>query len=81
MLMASLSLMCSLLVFLTSWAVLPIFVFIPLAIWCGWRSYRQAAARHPAPGMGRRLLALVPLGVAIATIPLVVLFFQHGYRA
>lgn len=79
--MAVFSLFCSLLVFLTGWAVVPFFVFGPLAIWFAHRSYQASKARHPRAGRGRRLLARVPMLVAIAVIPATLAFINATYRA
>ncbi|GGY36256.1 hypothetical protein GCM10007387_18210 [Pseudoduganella albidiflava] len=79
--MAFLSLLCSLLLFVTGWAVLPFFVLCPLAIYLGVRSYKQLMVRNPRAGRGRRLLALMPLFIAIAAIPLTLAFISATYRA
>lgn len=80
MLMAILSLLCSLLVFVLIWAILPIFVFGPLGIYFGWKSYRRVTAGRPVGPM-RRLLALLPMCIAIAVIPLAMAIVQTTYRA
>lgn len=79
--MAFLSLLCSLLLFVTGWAVLPFFVLGPLAIYLGVRSYKQSMGRNPRAGRGRRLIALMPLFTAIAAIPLTLVFISATYRA
>lgn len=80
MLMAILSLLCSLMVFVLIWAILPIFIFGPLGIYFGWKSYRRVTAGRPV-GPLRRLLALLPMGIAIAVIPLALALVDAGYRA
>lgn len=80
MLMAILSLLCSLMVFVLIWAILPIFIFGALGIYFGWKSYRRGTAGRPV-GPLRRLLALLPMGIAIAVIPLALALVDAGYRA
>ena len=80
MLMAILSLLCSLLIFVLIWAILPIFVFGPLGIYFGWKAYRRFTAGERV-GLGRRLLALLPMGIAIVVIPLALALVDAGYRA
>lgn len=80
MLMAILSLLCSLMVFVLIWAILPIFIFGPLGIYLGWKAYRRFTAGGRV-GLGRRLLALLPMGIAIAVIPLALALVDAGYRA
>lgn len=79
--MAILSLFCSLLLFLTGWAVVPFFVLGPLAIWFAHRSYQASKARYPRAGHGRRLLARIPMVIAIAIIPATLAFINATYRA
>jgi hypothetical protein len=81
MVMALLSLLCSFFLFLTWWLVLPILVLGPLSIYFAFKSYKQAMARFPGGGIGVRLLALTPMFTAIATFPLMVIFFNNQYQA
>lgn len=57
------------------------FFFGPLSLYFGWKSYRQTAERVSQMGLSMRLLALTPLVIAIATIPLTLMFMQAAYRA
>lgn len=79
--MAFLSLACSLLLFLTGWTVLSFFIFGPLGIYFAWRSYRRTRTLLRPFSTGRRLLALTPLFIAIAVIPLTLMFISATYRA
>jgi len=79
--MAVLSLLCSLLTVWTGWLLLPMFVFGPLAIYLGWKSYKQARARAPLMGAGRRVLALMPMLIGITAIPGALAFLNVTYRA
>ncbi len=79
--MAALSLLCSLLTVWTSWLVLPLFVFGPLAIYLGWKSYKQASAHLPRMKPERRLVALAPMLIGIAAIPGALVFLNATYRA
>ncbi len=80
MLMAFLSLLCSFLLFLTGWLMVPFFVFGPLSIYFGWKSYKQSRARMHG-GTGMRLLALMPMFIAIVAIPGTLIFIQATYKA
>lgn len=79
--MAALSLLCSFLAVFTVWLILPIFIFGPLAIYFGWKSYKRARTRLPQMSLGRRLLALAPMLIAIATMPGTIMIISTGYRA
>ena len=79
--MTALSLLCSFLAVFTLWLILPIFIFGPLAIYFGWKSYKRARARAPQMSLGRRLLALTPMLIAIATMPCAMMIISTGYRA
>ncbi len=79
--MAVLSLLCSIAMVFTVWLILPIFLLGPLGIYFGWKSYRQVSTRTPAPGPGRRLLALTPLLLAIVTMFGMIAAVNVGYRA
>jgi len=79
--MAALSLLCSLLLFLTAWTGVSILILGPLSIYCGWKSYKQKRARAISLGGGARLLALTPMLIAIAAIPLALIFVGATYRA
>ena len=79
--MAFLSLLCSFLVLVTCWLLLPIFILGPLAIYFGWKSYKQTRARVPQLDPARRLLALTPMFIAIATMPATIFFVNATYRA
>ena len=82
MLMAFLSLSCSLLLVVTCWTGITFFVFGPLSIYFGWKSYKkQLAARGHRASAGVRLLALAPMLIAVATIPLSLMFLNATYRA
>jgi len=79
--MAILSLLFSVLTIWTGWLLLPMFLFGPLAIYLGWKSYKQTRTRTPLMGPGRRLLALAPMLIAIAAIPGAFVFLNATYRA
>lgn len=81
--MAFLSLLCSFMVFATCWLLLPMLAFGPLSVYFGWKSNRQAGARHPHLSRGRRLLALAlaPMLIAIATMPAKIILVNATYRA
>jgi hypothetical protein len=66
--MAFLSLACSVSLFLTGWTMLSFFIFGPLGIYLGWKSYQRSRARARPFGIGRRLVALTPLFIAIAIL-------------
>lgn len=78
---AALSLLFSFLAVLTVWLILPVFIFGPLAIYFGWKSYRQARVDLPQMRLHRRLLALTPLLIAIVTMPGMMMVVSSGYRA
>ncbi|VXC73314.1 hypothetical protein MASSI9I_90513 [Massilia sp. 9I] len=79
--MALLSLFCSFLVFWTCWLILPMLVFGPLSVYFGWKSYRQTTERVPNMRPGRRLLAFMPILIAIASMPASMIFLSATYRA
>lgn len=81
MLLAFLSLLCSFLLFLTGWTVVTFFILGPLAIYLAWKSYKEVSERIHRGGSGSRLLALASLLIAIAAIPLTLMFINATYRA
>ncbi|WP_426103291.1 hypothetical protein [Massilia sp. TSP1-1-2] len=78
---AILSLFCSFLMFLTAWLVLPLLVLLPVSIFFGWKGYRETITTYPEAGILVRLLAMAPILVAIATVPLALLFINANYQA
>lgn len=78
MLMHLLSLSCSILIFLTIWLIVPMFVLGPLGVWFGWKAYRQAALHG---SLALRVLAIVLMFVAIASVCIAMELIRTGYRA
>lgn len=75
------SLLCSFFIFLTAWLVLPLLVLFPLALFFAMKFYKRTMHRYPAASNWQRLLALLPLFIAIASIPLSLIFINANYRA
>jgi hypothetical protein len=80
-LMAFVSLACSLLLFMTGWTGLSFFILGPFGIYFAWRSYQRTRALIRPFSAARRLLALTPLFIAIAVIPLTLMLVSATYRA
>jgi hypothetical protein len=78
---AALSLLCSFLLFLTFWLVVPIFVLPPLSIYFAFRFYKKVAACRGGSSVLVRVLALIPMAVALAVPPAIYAFFEGTYRA
>ncbi|MGG7605821.1 hypothetical protein [Massilia sp. BKSP1R2A-1] len=76
-----LSLLCTVAMVFTVWLILPIFFLGPLAIYFGWKSFKQVSTGLPAPSPGRRLLALTPMLLAIVTMAGMITVVNVGYRA
>lgn len=77
--MAPLSLVLTFLSVLTLWLVVPMFILPPLAFYCGLRSWRASRLRQR--GVIGKVLAVLPMVLAIAALPLDLYLLNTGYRA
>jgi hypothetical protein len=78
---ASISLLSSLMLFFSWWLVLPILVLLPLSLYFGFRCYKKTVARFRGSAILARVAGLVPIAVALATLPAINYFFAGSYRA
>ena len=77
--MAAISLILSCLSVLFLWLVLPMFILPPVAFYCGLRSWRASRLRQRG-AMGK-ILAAMPMVLALAALPLDLYLLNTGYRA
>ena len=78
---ASISLLSSLMLFFAWWLMLPILILLPLSLYFAFRCYKKTVARfHGSPILARRA-GLIPMAVALATLPAINYFFADSYRA
>ena len=75
-----LSLFCSMLTFVTSWLVLPILLFCPLALFFGAKSYKEVSLLFPKSIIAK-LLATTPMVIALVVVPLSLIFINQNYQA
>jgi len=66
---------------LTCWLILPIFVLPPLSFYFAFRCYKKTVAEFPDAPVGARLCGLVPMAVAVATVPAMLGLIDGAYRA
>lgn len=78
---ASISLLSSLMLFFSWWLVLPILVLLPLSLYFGFRFYKKTVARFRGFPILARIAGLIPMVVALATVPAINYFFAGSYRA
>lgn len=76
-----LSLGCSFMMFVTAWLVLPLLVLFPLAIFFAMKGYKELVVSYPNANIALRLVMLTPIFIAIATIPLALMFISANYQA
>ncbi|MFS2022439.1 hypothetical protein [Massilia sp. CT11-137] len=78
---ASISLLSSLMLFFAWWLILPILVLLPLSLYFAFRCYRKTVARFHGFPILARVAGLLPMAVALATLPAINYFFADSYRA
>jgi hypothetical protein len=78
---ASISLLSSLMLFFAWWLMLPILVLLPLSLYFGFRCYKKTVARFHGFPILARVAGLIPMVVALATLPAINYFFADSYRA
>ena len=77
---AAISLLSSWFLFLTSWLTLTIPLLLPLALYFAFRFYKRGVVRYRSFPVLARVLGLVPMAVALATLPAAVVYFASSYR-
>ena len=78
---ASISLLSSLMLFFAWWLMLPILVLLPLSLYFGFRCYKKTVKRFRDSPVLARVAGLIPMAVALATLPAINYFFAGSYRA
>lgn len=78
---AAISLLSSFFMFFTWWLVLPILVLLPLSLYFALRCYKKMVARFSRFPILARVFGLIPLAVALATLPAANHYFAGSYRA
>lgn len=78
---ASISLLSSLMLFFAWSLLLPILVLLPLSLYFAFRCYKNTVARFQAFPILARVAGLMPMAVAVATLPAINYFFAGSYRA
>jgi hypothetical protein len=68
------------LTFLTSWLLLPILLFCPLALYFAAKSYSHVTVIFPNSTIAK-IVALTPMLIAIAAVPLSFIFINQNYQA
>lgn len=79
--MAALSLLLTILSFFTFWLIIPSFILLALACWCGCKAYAARRQRHVLAGGLRRLLWAVPVVLPVAAFAFQMVLLTTQYKA
>jgi len=79
--MAALSLLLTIVSFFTFWLLIPSFILLPLAFWCGCKAYAARRKRYVLAGGIRKLWWGVPVVLPVAAFAFQMFLLTTQYKA